>query len=136
MDSTRFDFLARSLTDPSSRRGIGRALAGLTLGGAIGSLLGLTGAEAKKKGKRKKKRRRNRPFCAGKNHCESNNGLCSRSGADNCFCWPTVEGGKPFCGRSADVFDCSKCIAGETCVDFSECGLVAEGCATPCPDPL
>lgn len=135
MDSTRFDRLAKSLTSSASRRGITRPLAGLALAVALLPRLGLTGVDARRKHKRKK-RRRNRPFCAGKNHCDSFNGLCSKSGADNCFCWPKVESGDPFCGRSTDVFDCSMCGAGETCVDFSECGIVAEGCATPCPDPL
>lgn len=52
MDTGRFDDLLRSLSEPSSRRGIARAMGGLILAGSLGSLLGLTDAEAGKKKKR------------------------------------------------------------------------------------
>jgi hypothetical protein len=142
MDPRRFDTLTRFLAGSASRRGIAHALAGLTLAGALSPLLGPFDADAKKKRRNNRKRRKrggapSPPFCAAKNHCVDSNGLCSRSGLDDpCFCYPTVETGAPFCGKPTNVYDCSLCASGETCLDFSECGVVAEGCATPCPDPL
>lgn len=55
MDAAPFAALARSLTAAATRRGTTRALAGLGLVGALGSLFGLLDSEAKKKRKKKKK---------------------------------------------------------------------------------
>src|SRR5215204_218450 len=56
MDETRFDALARSLTQPRSRRGLTRLLGGLGVGGPLALFgAGETAAKPKKKKKNKKK---------------------------------------------------------------------------------
>ena len=60
MDETRFDTLARTLTQVRSRRGLTRLLTGLALGGPL-ALLGLADAGGKKKNKKKSKKKKNKP---------------------------------------------------------------------------
>lgn len=57
MDPERFDQLLRALTGSSTRRGIARALVGLTIGGAWGYLLNIGDVGAKKRKKNRKKKK-------------------------------------------------------------------------------
>lgn len=62
MDAARFNTLRHSLTATGTRRGLGRVLAGLALGGALAPLLALDDGEAKKgKGKKGKRKNNNSP---------------------------------------------------------------------------
>jgi hypothetical protein len=97
MDANRFDALARTLTAVSSRRGAGRALAGLTLGGMLIPLSGLTETKARKKkrkgkGKKKKGGKPSPPaaFCAD----HANGASCDDSPCKACqdgACVPSTD---------------------------------------------
>jgi hypothetical protein len=132
MDASRFDAW--------TRRRFGGAAGGLAV-----SLLALaagddTAARKRKRSRKKgRKRRKKQPHvCAGRNHCETV-ATCHHPSAEvQCFCFVTVEGGKPFCSIGMLLTDdCSECAAGQTCVDASggRCGAFAFGCADPCPKP-
>mgnify|MGYP000141384706 CR=1 FL=1 len=133
MDGTQFDAWTR-------RR------FGLAAGGIGASLLGVAAldeAEAKRSGKKKRRRKRKRRkkgphVCAGRNSCETQ-ATCHRASSEvQCFCFVTAQTGKPYCSIGAvQVFDCSECESGQTCVDLSteRCGNLGIGCAEPCPSP-
>lgn len=55
MDAERFDNRVRGRQFASSRRGVARTFAGLSLSGVLGTLSRFTDAAARKKRKRKKK---------------------------------------------------------------------------------
>lgn len=110
MDADRFDTLARALTMAPSRRGVGRALAGLTLAGALGPLLGLAGAEAKKN---KKKRT-----------CRNCGGSCRTCRKGTCKAKPDGI----VCAGGGKV-----CLGGE-CACSPSTEDVAGRCAAPCGD--
>jgi hypothetical protein len=112
MDAHHFDFLARSLTDASSRRGVLRGLAAATLGLAAISLPGE--AEGRKKRKKRKKGKRNKKKTKGANppalqlndfQCVDVGNAC-RGNSANC-CSGICEGKKPREGKK----DRSRCIA-------------------------
>lgn len=107
MDPSRFDFLTRALSATPSRRGIARALAGLTLVGALAPLLGLSDSEAKNK-KKKKKTCRN--------------------------CGPCQTCSKGTCKAKTDG---TACVGGRICLGGTcACGPgreeIADRCAAPC----
>jgi hypothetical protein len=96
MDAQRFDILARSLIATPSRRGISRALAGLTLGGMLIPLLGTNYGDAKKKRKKNCKKPCGACQSCRKGKCKTqpdeavcgNDGRC-RSGV--CIARPTCQ---------------------------------------------
>lgn len=92
MNANRFDLLARSLTSRSSRRGMTRALAGLTLGGMLAPLFGMSSGEARKKRKKNKPKKKR----GSQEGCLPDGSRCSSTGrkctADNCLQVPfTIE---------------------------------------------
>jgi hypothetical protein len=98
MDESRIDALSRSFSADSSRRGLTRILAGLSVVGSL-SFFGLSGAEAKrKKGKKskKKKKRSQRPTCT--------DGRLNGSESD-------ID-----CGGT-----CPRCIDGKRCASGADC---------------
>ncbi len=115
MDAGRFDDLLRSLFASPTRRGIGRTLAGLTLGGMLGKSA-LAEVEARKK-RRKKKCKGGKKKCGKKCrdlqtdplHCGSCGNRCDddmvcRDG--DCLC----PEGETECGETC-------CPSGQNCVD-------------------
>jgi hypothetical protein len=125
VDADRFDLLARSLVT-SSRRGLSRALAGLGIVGGLSPLLGMTDAEAKKKGKNKKKKKK----CKGKKKCgkkcipktsccssaECGNGGTCVSGTCNC-----LSGFKPCDGACVPDDQCCPACTGDQECENGEC---------------
>lgn len=83
MDPNQFDRFTRSILGTWSRRGVGRALAGLTLSAAAPPLLSIANAGAKKK-------KRSKPSKG--NLCSSNGSHCKKKGktcnAGNCLQTP------------------------------------------------
>jgi hypothetical protein len=87
MDADQFDFLARLLVT-SSRRGISRAVAGITLAGGLGLFTSPAEMEGKKKGKGKKKKKK----CKGGG--KPIKGKCCQGSARVCIggcSFPTVQ---------------------------------------------
>jgi len=118
MDANRFDDLARTLTATPTRRGVSRALAGLTLSGMLLPLIGLADTEARKKKKNrkgKKKKGRN-PSST----CTDGTKNGSETGVD--------------CGGN-----CPRCANGQGCLSRDDCAgaLCIDGTCqvcTPIPD--
>jgi hypothetical protein len=147
MDANRFEDLLRSLSKAPSRRGVARALAGVTVAGTLSPWLGFASADAKrnkkKRRRRKKKSHKNQPFCAEKNACTQEAVQCDvegRPGFEACFCYVRASDGQPVCGRLGSIYDqvpdCALCAADKICVDFDGCGgSFPFFCLTPCPDP-
>lgn len=83
MDADRFDLLTQSLFTPS-RRGFGRALAGLGLAGGLATLPGPVDVEGKKKGKGKKnnKNKNKKKKCRGSKAIK---GKCCQGSARVCI---------------------------------------------------
>ena len=151
MDANHFDELLRTLVQSPTRRGIGRMLTGVALGGMAGRFL-LTDTEAKKKRKhkrRKKKCKGGKKKC-GKTCCAKANcigGVCCASDrACGVVCCQegqvcgdpatsTCVAGQGTCPTGAD--SCSSanfifCNGGAECV----CAQATDGttrCATPIP---
>jgi hypothetical protein len=147
MDADHFDRLARSLTTSPTRRGVTRALAGLTLAGALAPLLSLTDTAAKKrrkkgKGRKKKGGKPSPPLTCGdgiKNGSESDidcGGNCPRC-AHGQGCGSRNDCASAFCTSGA----CQSCGASADCPDDGNgacrCGSLTTGglaCYTP-PSP-
>lgn len=149
MDADRFDALLRALSQTPSRRGIGRALAGFALGGALGPVLGLEKTEAhnrlkkcrkiedKSKRKRcvKKARKHNREHernvCIA-SACPMGPASCGPAGSD-CLCASASPeaGAEGVCVRDLMGPPCPPegCPAGQRCVTACVIGPV---CLTPC----
>ncbi len=112
MDGIRFDDALRSLVSARTRRGV----LGLSLASVVASLLGLAGADAKKKGKKKKKCKGNKKKCGKK--CILKTECCGGCGQDEECCDGTcfnVQTDAEHCG------DCdTQCGTGEFCLD-GEC---------------
>jgi hypothetical protein len=116
MDPSRFDHFTRTLTATPSRRGVTRALAGLTLSGMLMPLLGFTDTESRRRRKKKGKGKKNKgghrsPTCTdGKK-----NG--SETGVD--------------CGGP----NCPRCATGQGCVDRADCAsaICSIGTCQACP---
>jgi hypothetical protein len=116
MDARHFDDLLRSLFDSLSRRGIGRALAGLALGGTLGRL-SLIEAEAKNKRKKKKKCKGGKKKCG--KQCRElltdplNCGSCGNHCDDDMEC---LDGS---CSCPVDETACGDtcCASGQNCVN-------------------
>lgn len=112
MDADRFDSLARSVTSAPSRRGVARALAGLTLSGMLALRLGLADTEARKRRKKRKKKKNGNPSptCV--------DGIRNGSEAD-------VDCGGP---------DCPRCGNGQTCGSRNDCAsaLCSAGTCAAC----
>jgi hypothetical protein len=106
MNNDRIDALARSLSAAPSRRGILRALAGLTLGGTWGFLLNTDDAEAKKKRKKKRKKKKRK-----ENQQKGNGATSPPPGAT---CTPSCAG--KACGDDGCGGSCDTCGADETCL--------------------
>lgn len=118
MDAGRFDDLLRSLAESPTRRGIGRTLAGLGLGGVLGRL-SLIEAEAKKKRKKKKKKK-----------CKGGKVKCGKKTC--CAAGDACLGGK--CCAADQVCGAVCCAAGETCVEGA-CCAADRACGTLCCAP-
>lgn len=119
MDDSRFDALARTLTDPRSRRG---ALAAL-LGGTLG-LLGLTEVDAKKKKKGKGKKGKGGKGKPPTVACVPD--LLSATCAGRCGFWTNN------CGQSVG---CLACPSGEQCLGNGSCAQTCSstpGCPSVC----
>ncbi|MGH8574413.1 MAG: hypothetical protein ACREX8_17820, partial [Gammaproteobacteria bacterium] len=140
MDDSRFDTLARSLSEARPRRGVVRVLGGLALAG-LSSLLGLTGTDAKKKGNKNKKKKKKGP-CG--NGCSGGTLCCG----DRCVSVLTDRNNCGACGKQCGVTElclnaqCAPCedpmalctVAGEQkCVDVrtdrNNCGFCGTICA-------
>jgi hypothetical protein len=78
MDATRFDALIRSLTRDATRRGLGRLLGGLLLGGALAAG---DEARAKKKGNDNDTKKKSCPSCKKKK-----DGKCKENKPDGTAC--------------------------------------------------
>lgn len=108
MDGNRFDDALRALIASPSRRGV----LGISLAGALGTLLGPVAAEAKKKGKNKKK-------CKGKKKC-------GKKCIPKTSCCPACTDGKVCTGGACacpqGTFPCGNtCVAGDQCCTNSDC---------------
>ncbi len=119
MEADRFDDITRALSEPPSRRGIARALAGLSLVGGVSALLGPADAWARKKGKGKKKKKKCKSGTkkCGKT-CISATSCCS---AADCSSGGACAGGTCVCAigfRSCQV----GCIPTSNCCTDGECG--------------
>jgi hypothetical protein len=127
MDADRFDQLARSLTEGATRRGIARALGGLSLTAMLGPLLGLADAEAKKKKGKNKNKNKNKKCKGGKKKCgktcipssnccttaDCDAGEACTNGACRQGCVPACEGKE--CGSDGCEGSCGSCEADESC---------------------
>ena len=153
MDADRFDSLARSLTDPASRR----ILLGTPLVGVLAAL-GLTAAEAKK-GKKKNKNKKKKKNCgAGKTRCgkdcadtKTDVRHCGTCGNEcegdqrclegQCFtiCSPACAETNVCCAAectdlTTDARNCGQC--GTVCAENEVCRFANCGCLGPrCPVP-
>jgi hypothetical protein len=117
MEANRFDDLLRSLSESPTRRGIGRTLAGLGLGGALGRL-SLIEAETKKKKRKKKKKCKGGKVKCGKKKC------CAAG--DSCL------GGA--CCLADQVCGAACCTGSDACVDGA-CCPADRACGTLCCAP-
>jgi len=151
MDVDRFATLTRSMTGALStrpaRRGVTRALAGLTLAGTLGGLRDLLTVEANKKHHNKKRRRKKRKqrLCRADASFCVNAVACNRSG-ERCFCGRTAEGAT-LCAAEQDICvgftqcdSSAQCTAPRVCVDVSGCCAQAlppgsRACLLPCANP-
>jgi len=108
MDANRFDALSRTLFATPSRRGVCRALAGLTLAGALAPLLSFSNTGARNK--RKKRRKKRKPTCF--------DGIKNGSETD-------LD-----CGGS-----CPRCANFKICVSRNDCAsaLCTGGACQECP---
>jgi hypothetical protein len=119
MDDARFDALARSLTRARSRRGLGRLVAVLALGGMPGAL-GSTEADARKKRKKNNKKTKKRLVCpSAQKRC---NGRCIPR--DQCCANADCRSDALRCcqGECVPAAHCCgsrECIGGTSCVDGS-----------------
>jgi hypothetical protein len=121
MEANRFDDLLRSLSESPTRRGIGRTLAGLGLGGALGRL-SLIEAETKKKKRKKKKKCKGGKVKCGKKKCCAAGDACL-SGAccpDDRACGTVCCTASQVCGDA----ETATCVVGQgTCAaGASSCG--------------
>jgi hypothetical protein len=109
MDGHSFDILTRALSATPSRRALGRALAGLTMGGLPGFLRSAGMDAGRRKNKRRRRRRRkNRPHvCEGRDACLGGLPTCSSSDP-NCYCFVDAEG-DPICAKGNTVDTCEQC---------------------------
>jgi hypothetical protein len=124
MDSARFDSLPRSLFAAGSRRAVGRALAGLTVGAILFPLPDGRVAAAKGKGKRKKKKNPQAlvPKCAvGEVPC-SDLGCCAANLCTSCGCCPATQ--PSCCGNATTVNRLCYSSSDEQCCPVSTTGLV------------
>jgi hypothetical protein len=114
LDATHFDSLLRALAKSPTRRCVGRTLAGLILGGALGRL-SLAESEAKKRKRKKKKCKGGKKKC-GKGCCGSANACVGGI----CFC---LESDPPANAKCRDVAEILiEIIAEETGVAPGEIG--------------
>lgn len=127
MDSRAFDDLLRSLTD-SRRSVLGGSLA------ALGGLLGISAAQAKKKKKKKPCKKKCPDGC-----CTAKHGQCIRPAQQTpAQCGAGGEICRTNCGGSGSCQDgCDTCCAGDVCVDAGQisndqCGTGGEACFA-CP---
>jgi hypothetical protein len=111
-----FDTFARRAVTGASRRGIVRALAGLTFGVPLSSLLNTADAEAKKKGKKKRKKKSKK----------SNDGVTSPP-PPGVTCTRNCAG--KVCGDDGCGGSCGTCGAGQLCAQ-GQCVLGQGTCAT------
>lgn len=124
MDGYRFASLARDLTQAPSRRAVGHALLGLMAGSVLAPLLGLAGAEAKKKkGHKKKIKNKKEWICKGLGYV-----YCPGVGEPNDCCWQDRD-------YPAICTACGCCSAGESCclggVDRACCAADETCCQGP-----
>lgn len=109
MDADRFDAVIRRFSDPSRR-----ALLGLTLGGGMASLLGLSEADAKKKKKKKKKCKGGTKKCGKK--CIAATACCSSADCGGRAC------NNGTCSCPDGEFACgSTCVSGDACCEDNQC---------------
>ena len=115
MDGQMFDALTRRAAAAITRRDISRALTGLALGGVGGTLLGISGAEAKKNGRKKKRKK-----------CKGNKKKCGKKCIAKSKCCDDCTGGKSCqdgkCACPSGQYDCQG-----TCIPEGEC-CTADDC--------
>jgi hypothetical protein len=128
VDAERFDDYLRALTrsNGSSRRGITRALGGITLGGSLGAWLSLADLEAKRKNKKRKRKRKKRKNKK-KNPCTPKCAECQTCTDGACVNKPNgtacSDGACRFGACQACGADGQTCCEDDTCPDSGECGF-------------
>jgi hypothetical protein len=128
MNEQSFDALARRAVTATSRRSVAQTLAGLTLGGAWGSLLGIADAGAKKKRKKKKKKCNGNKKTCGKK-CISKNDCCKDSD-----CGPSGTCVGKSCACLSGFMDCQGvCIPADECCGGCPADRVCQGGSCGCP---
>jgi hypothetical protein len=115
MDAGRFDDLLRSLFESPTRRGIGRTLAGLTLGGTLGRSA-LVEVEARKK-KRKKKCKGGKKKCGKKCFDLQTDPLQCGSCEIRCDDDMVCRDGECVCPEGETECGDTCCPSGQICVD-------------------
>jgi hypothetical protein len=125
MDADRFDRLARAITAQRSRRGVTRALTGLTLGGMLGPLLGVADSESRKKKKKGKGKKKKGGVPISPDPLSPPPGPTCSDGATN--------------GSETDVDcggDCPRCALDRTCTSRNDCvtALCKNSTCHPCSD--
>src|SRR5688572_6664799 len=113
MDGIRFDRFSRILSASPNRRGFGRALAGLALGGTLIPQFGLAEVEARKK--KPKKCKGGKKKCGKK--CIPATSCCK---AADCGTGGTCAGGACFCGEGFTTCQ-GRCIPVGACCFDDEC---------------
>lgn len=117
MDAPRFDALARSLSTSTSRRPLVRSsLVGLL------AALGITDAEAKKRGKKGKRKKK-------KDQQDRDTPACSRANCSGCCDGATCHPGNTNDRCERDGFVCENCTSqGLVCNENRSCGCDQAAC--------
>lgn len=144
MDAERFDTLLRALSTAPSRRGLTRAVAGLVLGGALGSRLAPPETAAKKGGGNdgnKNKKQKSCPPCKTKKDgkCKGNkpDGTACENGGQ-CQSGNCVPQASPPPADTCPRHTCCECYSLSTnlpiaCVSLAdEADLTGKGCTEAC----
>jgi hypothetical protein len=116
MGAYRFDALLRGLAASPTRRGVGRTLAGLTLGGMLGQS-GLNEVEARKRKRKKKKCRGGTKKCGKKCFDLQTDPLHCGSCGNRCDDGKECRDGNCSCPQDETACDSACCGSGLSCVD-------------------
>ena len=144
MEDTTFDSLTRSLSEATTRRGIGQLIGGLALGSLLASPLR---ADAKKGGNRKNKKKKVTLCHNGQTIAVSQSAVKShkrrgattgpcRGGAQASICADGVKNGGETDVDCGGI--CPRCATGKTCASRSDCASArcANGTCQTCANAL